>query len=210
MAMWRSTFPPFQSRRAWPCLLSALRPSWLRAGRSARAPEALGEVALHRDPSGLAEALVMVERGLREAVGREEAAVVVEGQPHSQPETPEALTPGLALGLAHERARDAAPAVIGMHREAADVEAGILPGPEHGAHHDAPIVDDRAAALLEMREDCGRRFLQGAGRWVGWSRLRGECEADQLRDGRGIGRGGGPDGPARRHATPRSMRRPAW
>src|SRR5262249_61455554 len=106
-------------------------------------------------------------------------AVGVEGERPAEPQARETLAAGLAFGFVHERARDAAPAMVGMHGEPADVEAAFLLVPEHGAHDDAAVVDDGTSALSEVRVDRVRRLLQGAGRWVALSRLSGKGEADQ-------------------------------
>src|SRR5215472_3315775 len=123
-----------------------------------------------------------MERGLLEALSGKEAAVVVEDEAHAEPQARETLAAGLALGFVYERARDAAPAMVGMHGEPADVEAAFLLVPEHDAHDDAAVVDNGASALSEVRADCVCRLLQGAGRWVSWSRLSGKGEADQRGD----------------------------
>src|SRR5215471_21738280 len=111
--------------------------------------------------------------------------------------------------LVHERARDAAPAMVWMHGEPADVEAAFLLVPKHGAHDDAAVVDDDASALSEVRADRVRRLLQGAGRWVGLSRLSGKGETDQRGDRGGIRYFSRPDAPGLRHTTPRSILTPA-
>src|SRR5215470_18883226 len=152
---------------------------------------------------------MVVERGLREAVGGEEAPVVVEDEAHAEPEARETPATGLALGLVQERARDAAPAMVWMHGEPADVKSALLLVPEHGAHDDAVVVDDGATTVCEMLADAGGCLLQGA-RWrIGAARLGRKGETDQGSDRRGIRCASRPVGPGRRHTTPRSIRRPA-
>src|SRR5262249_8469987 len=148
-------------------------------------------------------------RGFLKAGGGKEGGVVVKAGAHAEPQARESVAAGLAFGFVHERARDAAPAMVGMHGEPADVEAAFLLVPEHGAHDDAAVVDDGTSALSEVRVDRVRRLLQGAGRWVALSRLSGKREADQPGERGGIRRFSRPDAPGLRHTTPRSILTPA-
>src|SRR5262249_57544328 len=93
---------------------------------------------------------------------------------------------GFAVRLVHERGGDGGAAMVGMDGAPADVEAAFLLVPEHGAYDDAAVVDDGATALSKVRADRVRRLLQGAGRWVGLSRLGRKGKADQRGDRSGI------------------------
>jgi len=88
------------------------------------------------------EARMGLAAGLAEATLREVAEVVGEGDPHAQGEHGGAHRAGVALGLRKEAARNATPAEVREHREAAEVE-GLAPARrQHAAHQPAAGLRD--------------------------------------------------------------------
>src|SRR5437870_10121957 len=103
-----------------------------------------------------------MERRLREAAGPEEAALVLERQPHAQTHPAKPAPARLVFGLADERSRDPPPSMRGMDRQAAEIQTVILLLPQHGTDDHSAALADRPTTTGQVIGDRRRRFVQGA------------------------------------------------
>src|SRR5262249_5782561 len=180
-------------RRAIPARARAPRPGADVPGSA----KVSAQASLHRHPRRLAESFVAMKRGLGEAARRKQPPVVVQHQTHAERHAREPSASRLALGLADERSRDAAPAMRGMHGKPAEIERAVVVFPKNDADQRAVRLGNGAAAVHEVLADSLRRLLQRARRRIRRPRLRPECQVHEIGDRVGIAQ----RGDAKRHAT---------